>query len=68
MTLGPATVNEGGNDVLVGITHAGRGKCGNDNKLSLYTSVNDYLKWICDNVDEKVNIKGACERIGTTDT
>ena len=65
MTLGPATIKVGLEDRLVGLTHAGQGPCGSDHKLSLYTSVYDFLGWICDNIDEKVNTKGACERLGT---
>lgn len=53
---GPATYY----DKLVGITHAGSKMCGNNNKLSYYTSVYKYKDWICKNVDRKVNIAGFC--------
>jgi len=63
---GPATYKEYGwsDDALVGITHAGIGDCGHNGKQSFYTSVEFYLDWVCDNIDEKVNMAEVCEGRG----
>ena len=61
MSLGPATYKDpSGIDKLVGILSGGLEYCGHDGGSSYYTSVYKYLKWICDNVDEKDNLAGVC--------